>query len=74
MPVNHLAFQDVKELQAVVLEHRKHVPIFRQRDEIRLDNNASGIRADVAEEIVLVAGAGTATVDVEPIITFSTLL
>ena len=65
MAIADLALQHVEELDPGMLEDREDVGILGQRDEIGLDRQALAQR--VAEQLVLVAGAGAAALDREPL-------
>src|SRR5882672_12043519 len=61
--VADLALQHVQEFDAGMLEDREDVRLLRERDEIGLDGDVLAER--VAQELILVAGAGAAALDRE---------
>src|SRR5690606_20729145 len=60
MAIDDLAFQNVEELYAAVLELRKFIRRLCQGDEIGLDHQAIAFDALVSEQFILMAGARTA--------------
>lgn len=63
--VDHLAFEHIEKLHALVLEGREDVGIGRQCDQIGLDDDAAGIVVDMAEQIILMAGARAAPFELD---------
>src|SRR5262249_22753864 len=67
VPVHDLALQHVDELMPTVLKQRENLGFLGKGDEVGLDHDAARQAAGVAEELVLVAGAGAATLDEQPL-------
>ena len=65
MPVAHFALQHVDELKARVLEKREVIGLFGEFDHVGLNDDRSVAAAGVAQQPVLVAGAGAAPVDMQ---------
>lgn len=65
MAINDHAFEHVEKFHALVLEGREGVGIGRQCDEIGLDDDAAGIVVDMAEQIILMAGARAAPFELD---------
>ena len=67
MAVHHLALQHVEELHAGMLEGREDVGLGGQRDQIGFDLDAGAVVGDVAEQVVLVAGARAPPLQLHPL-------
>src|SRR4051794_28715040 len=63
--INDLALEHVEKLHALMLEGGEDVRVLGKRDQVGFDHDAARVGTDMAEQVVLMAGACTAPLDVK---------